>query len=104
MIWNISYSDSFWQDIKEIASYISEILQEPQIAEKQVERIFDAADSLEHMPERHRVYDSIVERKPEVRFFPVDNYIIFYQPVEILKTVKILRVIYGGRDIGSLNI
>ena len=104
MIWNVSYSDSFWQDLKEIASYISEVLQEPSTAEKQVERILDATDSLEHMPERHRVYDGIVTRKPEVRFFPVDNYIIFYQPVKTLKIVKILRVIYGGRDIGSLTI
>ena len=104
MIWNVSYSDSFWQDIKEIASYISEILQEPQISEKQVERIFDAADSLEHMPERHRVYDGTVTREPEVRFFPVDNYIIFYQAIKTLRTVKILRVIYSGRDIGSLTI
>ena len=28
-----------------------------------------------------------------------DNYCVFYLPIEDKKTVEILRVIYGGRDI-----
>ena len=99
MIWNVQYAERFLQDLKEISAYISEALQEPQIAEKQVQRILDAADSLDHMPERYRVYEKGIERNPEIRILTVNRYVILYQPDESRKLVKILRVIYGGRNI-----
>ena len=37
-----------------------------------------------------------------LRFFPVDNYLIFYLPNESKKVVIIYRIIYGGRDIKKL--
>ncbi len=30
---------------------------------------------------------------------PVDNYLIFYLPEEPQNTVKIVRIMYGGRDV-----
>ena len=32
---------------------------------------------------------------------PVDNYLVFYIPDHQVKTVTVLRVMYGGRDIDS---
>ena len=52
-----------------------------------IQRILNAADSLDHMPERYRVYGTGME------------YVILYQPDESRQLVKIFRVIYGGRDI-----
>ena len=34
----------------------------------------------------------------QVRFLPVDNYIVFYLPKDDSGTVNIIRIIYGGRD------
>jgi toxin ParE1/3/4 len=34
-----------------------------------------------------------------LRFFPVDNYLVFYLPKETDKMVYIVRIMYGGRDI-----
>ena len=35
----------------------------------------------------------------DLRIMPVDNYLVFYIPNHEEQTVKIMRVIYGGRDI-----
>jgi len=99
MIWDLQYSEQFVQDLQDISAYISDALQEPEIAEKQVQRILDAADSLDHMPERYRVYEKGIERNLELRILTVNRYVILYQPNESQKLVKILRVIYGGRDL-----
>ncbi len=37
---------------------------------------------------------------PNIRSFPVDNYLIFYRPLD--KGIEILRVISGYRDLEKL--
>ena len=40
------------------------------------------------------------ERKelfPKLRSFPVDSYVIFYQPIE--NGIEVLRILHGSRDI-----
>ncbi len=32
---------------------------------------------------------------------PVDNYLIFYIPYPSTKTVEVIRVMYGGRDVDT---
>ena len=99
MTWRVDYADDAIQDLQAIYDYISMTLQEPDIAEKQTNRIMDAADTLDHMPLRHRLYDNEPWRSRGLRVLPVDNYIIFYLPDETKNTVTIIRVMYGGRDI-----
>ena len=99
MTWDVKYAKQFLQDLKAISEYITDVLQEPRIAEKQVQRILDAADSLGHMPERYRIYEQGIERNPKIRILTVNRHVILYQPDESCQLVKILRVIYGGRDI-----
>jgi toxin ParE1/3/4 len=97
MIWNVQYGDEFLQDLQGIKAYISTVLQESQIAENLVDRIMDAADSLDQMPERYRLYEK--GRHPGIRTMAVGNYVVLYQLEQPKELVKILRVIYGGRDI-----
>jgi len=99
MTWRVDYADDAIQDLQAIYDYISMTLQEPDIAEKQTNRIMDAADTLDHMPLRHRLYDNEPWRSRGLRVLPVDNYIIFYLPNEAKNTVTIIRIMYGGRDI-----
>jgi len=100
-MWSVIYTDSANLDLQGIYDYISDILLEPIIAEKQTDRIMDAADSLNQMPLRHRLCDYEPWRSMGLRFMPVDNYLVFYLPDEASETVSIMRVIYGGRDIGT---
>ena len=99
MIWDVQYSENFLQDLKEISIYISDTLQEPQTAGKQVQRILDSADSLNHMPERYRVYEGGGKQGLKIRILTVGRYVVLYQPNESQRLVKILRAVYGGRDI-----
>ena len=60
--------------------------------------------NLKEMPMRHRLYEVEPWYKRGLRFFPVDNYIIFYIVDKVNSEVYILRIMYKGRDIkGQLN-
>lgn len=86
-------------DLKEIFKYIAVDLRSAQNAEGQLERLEKAIFSLDRMPERFRTYDAPGWRERSLRVMPVDNYLVFYTPNHSDKTVTVLRVFYGGRDI-----
>jgi toxin ParE1/3/4 len=98
MKWKIVYSESSRSDLNTIFFYISEELAVPKAAENQIERILKAVRSLEEMPMRHQVYHEEPWKTKSIRFFPVDNFIVFYLPDEGSNTVNILRIIYAGRN------
>ena len=99
MTWNVFYTDSAQRDLQSIYDYIADVLLEPDIANKQTDRLIYAADSLEHMPFRYRLCDYEPWRSKGLRVMPVDNYVVFYMPDESQSTVAIIRIMYGGRDI-----
>ena len=51
--------------------------------------------------ERNRLYDNEPWRSRGLRIMPIDNYVILYLPDDSKNTVKVVRVIYGRRDIDS---
>jgi len=102
MIWRVEYTDNALEDLQGIFDYISLDLLEPVTAANQTDRIMDAADSLDNMPQRHRLYDKEPWRSRGLRVLPVDNYVIFYLPDETKNIVFIIRIIYGGRDIDKV--
>ena len=53
---------------------------------------------LKEMPERFSVFEKEPWKSRNLRVMPVDNYLVFYIPDKLTKTVNILRVMYGGRD------
>jgi toxin ParE1/3/4 len=99
MTWTVDYAESARQDLRGIFDYIAYTLLEPVVAENQVNRIMDTADSLESMPKRHRLYDREPWRSHGLRIVAVDNYVILYLPDEVKQTVTIIRIMYGRRDI-----
>ena len=85
-------------DLKEIGSYIAKELLEPTIALKLVDKIGDAALSLEEMPQRNALVADERLSTSGIRKQLVDNYIIFYVICEEKKTVMVIRILYGRRD------
>ncbi|MCM1466004.1 MAG: type II toxin-antitoxin system RelE/ParE family toxin [Bacteroidales bacterium] len=71
----------------------------PETAARQVGRIMEGIHSLSEMPMRYRLYDDEPWHSQGMRFFPVDNYLVFYLPEEMENTVYIVRIMYGGRDV-----
>lgn len=88
-------------DLGDIFRYIAFDLQSPQTASEQLDRLENAVESLDEMPERYRLYDQQPWSSHNVRIMPVDHYLVFYVPNHDDATVTVLRVLYGGRDIAG---
>lgn len=86
-------------DLRNIYEYIAFTLFEPGIARGQLERIEKAILSLDEMPERFCLFEIEPWYSRGLRKMPVDNFIVFYILKTENKTVNIVRVMYGGRDI-----
>lgn len=87
------------EDMESIYAYIATELCAPGNAAEQYNRIADAMEQLDFMPERHRIIRSEPERTQPVRRMNVNNFSVFY--VVDTETVTILRVLYGASDIES---
>ena len=101
MSWSIDYSSEAKQDLRNIFEYIANNLLEPETALKQIQRIMKKIRSLNEMPLRYRLYSEEPWQSLGLRLFPVNNYLVFYLPNEKKRSVSIVRIMYGGRDISE---
>lgn len=99
MKFEIAYTASAKSDLRNIYEYIAKDLLAPENAAGQVQRIMKEIRSLDELPMRFRLYGDEPWYSRGLRFFPVDNYLVFYLPDERTYTVNIVRIMYGGRDI-----
>lgn len=95
MNYTVNYSDKARLDLRSIYEYIAYEL----LASKQIGRIIKSIRSLEKMPERFKLYEYEPWNSQGVRYFPIDNYLVFYLIQK--SVVTIVRIIYGGRDISK---
>lgn len=98
-MWRVQYTNAAELDLESIYEYIFFELHEPETAKKQLIRIMDAISSLYDMPYRYRLYEKEPWFSKGLRVLTLDNYLIYYLPCEPTKTVDIIRVLYGGRNI-----
>ena len=93
MIYSVNISAQADRDIRAIYEYIALTLMSPENANAQLSRLEDRINKLDNLPKRFPKY------KNEIRFMPVDNYLVFYTVEDVSKNVSILRVMYGKRHI-----
>lgn len=93
MIYSVNISAQADKDIRAIYEYIALTLMSPENANAQLSRLEDRINNLDNLPKRFPKY------KNEIRFMPVDNYLVFYTVEDVSKNVSILRVMYGKRNI-----
>jgi len=98
MIYDITIADQALLDLKSIYEYIANVLMEPVTAEKQYSRIEKAAYSLDNMPERFPRYEKEPWQSRNLRFMPVDNYIVLYIVDNKNSMVTVIRIMYGRRN------
>lgn len=99
MKWTINYTNAAEQDLRSIYEYIANTLCALDNAKNLTRQIMDEISSLDEMPNRYARYDKEPWKDRGLRFLSVKNYVIFYLPNEETKTVYIIRIMYGGRDI-----
>ena len=95
----VEYTRAAREDLRNIYEYIAYDLLAPEAAAGQVRRIMRNINALNELPARYSLYKEEPWHSKGLRFFPVDNYLIFYFHREALNTVTIVRIMYGGRDI-----
>ena len=89
------------RDLRNIFLYIAVDLSAPENAERQINRLWDAILSLDELPERYRRYEDEPWYSRGMRVLPIDNFVILYIPYLEEKVVRIVTVMYGGRDISE---
>ena len=100
--WNVILTDEAQKDIRGIYDYIANTYLLSDVAAKQAKRILDTIHSLEFMPLRYQLYEKEPWHSRGLRSARVNNYLIFYIPVEEVNEVVIFHVFYAGRDIQKL--
>ena len=100
--YSIIYSSEAKDDLREIYSYIAYDLLSPETAEGQVNRIRKEIRSLDFMPSRYAVVDWEPWKSMGMHRVPVDNFIVYYVVNNGSRTITVIRIFYGGRDIEDI--
>jgi plasmid stabilization system protein ParE len=86
------------QDIQEAIDYISMNLQNRMAAVRLLDDLEEVISSLKDMPSRHPLVDDESLAEHNIRFCPVQSYLMFYAVREEIQTVVIERFLYGRRN------
>ena len=98
MSYRVMISNQAEKDLRAIFSYIAFDLQSLENAEAQLDRLEKQIASLDQFPLRFRRFEVEPWFARGLRYFPVDNYCVFYLPNVETNTVTIIRVLYAGSD------
>ena len=93
MSYSVNISAQAQKDIRAIYEYIALSLMSPENAFAQLSRMEQRIEKLNEFPKRFAIY------KNDIRIMPVDNYLVFYNIDDSIKTVSVLRIMYGRRNI-----
>ena len=99
--YTVLYSDSAQNDLTEIFEYIAYTLKEVHTAQNLIRKIMKNIELLKTMPARFPI-DENIKLKVKIRTLNTGKFITFYLIDEKSSSVKILRIIYGGRDFDEL--
>ena len=93
----VEITDEALTDMEQLYNHIAYVLQAPENAMGQYNRIADEILKLDILPERFRIMDSKPEHSRGLRRMPVDNYSVFYVIRE--NRVIVTDVLYSASDI-----
>ena len=102
MNYSVKVLPSAIDDLQSIYDYIAYELQSVINAENQLNRLQDEISRLDFMPESFRLYEKEPWRSRGLRFFSVDNYIVFYIVDNENVEVNVMRVLYGKMDFSKI--
>ena len=102
MTYKLKLAEPAEADLIDIGMYITHILHSPVAALNLIDEIDKHIVSLEQMPKRYALVSDERLAMQGVRAIPVKNYLIFYIVDDFMKSVTIIRVLYGKRDWVSL--
>ena len=101
--YKVGYSVDALDDLRKIYSYIANELLVPETASAQLSRIRKEVRSLDFMPARYALVDWEPRHSMKMHQLLVDNFIVYYLVDDEKRTVTVVRIFYGGRDIDNMN-
>jgi len=96
--WSVVITHQAHADIARIFTYIADELQAIDNAIHQTDRIYDHAAKLNRAPHGFGLLKMEPWRSDGVRLLPVDNFIIYFVPIDDRQIVYVWRVLYKGMD------
>ena len=99
MNYQIELTNQAKNDLDEIYGYIAFTLLSPDVAANMYHSIIDCIRSLDSMPLRNALMDDEPWKSRGLRKCFVKNYTAFYLVDEVNAIVRIVRIMYSGRDI-----
>lgn len=100
--YSVIYAPQARDDLRKIYSYIAFDLQAPENAEGQINRIRKEVHSLDFMPSRYGIVDWEPWKSMNMHKVPVDNFVVYYTVDDSLRTVTVIRIFYGGRNVEGI--
>ena len=94
----VTLTEAARQDTTEISLYIANALQNLDAANRFLDHMEKAIDSLEQMPNRQPLVHDEMLAAQGFHFLSVDNYSLFYKVYDSEKTVLVIRVLYSKQD------
>lgn len=102
MSYEVVLSDDAESDLRSIYEYIAFSLLSPMNASGQLGRIEKRILDLDESPYMYPQYKREPWKSRGLRFFPVDNYMVFHIPDDVSRTVTVTRIPYGGRNVTKI--
>lgn len=90
------------KDLDGILRYISVDLANPAAAKNLGRKIFEAIDNVRVFPDSGAPIDNEFLADKTVRKLTVDSYVIYYKAHFEEKTISVIRIVYGRRNLDGI--
>lgn len=89
----VRHSRRTWADLRGIWEYVALENHSPIAADNFIRNLYKKLETLAHFPRMGTAHPEI---GPNIRIFPVDAYVIQYEPLP--DGIKVMRVVHGARE------
>lgn len=85
-------------DIIDIGDYISYVLLQPDISKNFIKNLRNSISKLKKFPYKFPIIQDKILKEKGIRYMPYKNYYIFFEIVESMHVVIVLRIGYNKRN------
>lgn len=96
------FTEKAARDFDEILHYISVDLANPAAAQNFGRKLFEQLDMVRTFPDAGAIADNEFLSDKSLRKLSVDNYIIYYKAQHNEKSISVIRIIYGKRNLDEI--
>ena len=101
--YSFSFTDIAASDLDAALEYISCELSKPTAAQSFLKKLENAISTIRSFPFSGSPVENPFVRRREIRKIMVGNYVLYYLPDQMKRSIVILRIVYGHRDRDSIE-